>query len=124
MDQTYYKGISFNQYQKNKDLLLKNADIVKQDLLNYIFTRKGERVMMPTFGSVIPDLLFEPLDEDTLTIIENEVIDIINYDPRVEPINYEIEPLYDEKAVNIKIQLFYLELNFNDTLSIRLDFFG
>jgi phage baseplate assembly protein W len=124
MDQTYYRGISFNQYHKNKDILLKNADIVKQDLLNYIFTRRGERVMMPTFGSRIPDLLFEPMDEDTLTIIENEVIDIVNYDPRVEPINYEIEPLYDEKAVNIKIELLYVELNFNDTLDIRLDFLG
>lgn len=124
MDQTYYKGISFNQYQKNKDFLLKNVDIVKQDLLNYIFTRKGERVMMPTFGSRIPDLLFEPLDEQTLTIIESEVLEIVDYDPRVEPINYEIEPLYDEKAVNIRIELFYLELNFNDSLDIRLDFYG
>jgi phage baseplate assembly protein W len=80
--------------------------------------------MMPTFGSRIPDLLFEPLDEQTLSIIESEVIDIVNYDPRVQPINYEIEPQYDEKVVNIRIELFYLELNFNDSLDIRLDFYG
>lgn len=124
MDQVYYKGISFNQYQKNKDFWLKNVDIVKQDILNFIFTRRGERVMMPRYGSRIPDLLFEPMDEQTLATIEADVLEIINYDPRVEPINYEIEPLFDEKAVNIKIELFYVELNFNDTFDIRLDFFG
>lgn len=124
MDQTYYKGISFNQYEKNKDILLKDVDIVKQDILNYIFTRRGERVMMPTYGSRIPDLLFEPMDDETLATIEEDVIEIINYDPRVEPINYEIEPLYDEKIVNIKIELFYVELNFNGELDIRLEFFN
>ena len=124
MAETYYKGISFNQYQKNKDILLKDVDLVKQDLLNYIFTRRGERVMMPTYGSRIPDLLFEPMDEQTLALIETDVIEIVNFDPRVVPINFEIEPLYDEKAVNIKIELFYVELNFNDEFDIRLEFFG
>lgn len=124
MNQNFYKGISFNQYQKNKSLLLKDSDLVKQDLLNYIFTRRGERVMMPTFGSRIPDLLFEPLDEQTLSIIREDVIEIMNYDPRIEPVNYSIEPDADNKAVTINLEFFYVELNFNDTLEIRLDFFG
>jgi len=124
MAQVYYKGISFNQYQKNKDILLKDVDIVKQDILNYIFTRRGERLMMPTYGSRIPDLLFEPMDDRTIALIEADVAEIVNYDPRVEPIDFSVEPLFDEKRVNIYIELFYVELNFNDTLHIRLDFFG
>lgn len=124
MDQNFYKGISFNRYQKDKNIALKDSDLVKQDLLNYIFTRRGERVMMPRFGSRIPDLLFEPLDEQTLAIIEEDVVEIVNYDPRIIPVNFSIEPEADAKTVNIKIEFFYVELNFNDTLDIRLDFFG
>lgn len=124
MNQVFYKGVSFQQHKKNKNILLTDVDIVKQDLLNQIFTRKGERVRMPTFGSSIPDLLFEQMDETTLTLIENDVIEIVNYDPRVRAVNYSIEPLYDQKTVNINIELLYVELNFNDTLEIRLDFFG
>jgi len=124
MDQIFYKGISFNQYKNNKSIMLKDSDLVKQDLLNFIFTRRGERVMMPRFGSRIPDLLFEPLDEETLSIIEEDVIEIVNFDPRIEPINFSIEPEPDAKTVNIRIEFLYVELNFNDTLDIRLDFFG
>ena len=40
-----------------------DLDLAKQDLLNNFNTRKGERVMMPTFGSIVWDMLFEPLDE-------------------------------------------------------------
>lgn len=124
MDQVFYKGISFNRYQKDKSIMLKDSDLVKQDLLNFIFTRKGERVMMPRFGSRIPDLIFEPLDEQTLALIEEDVIEIVNYDPRIQPVNFSIEPEADRKAVNIKIEFLYVELNFNDTLDIRLEFFG
>jgi len=124
MDQVFYKGISFNQYQKNKSIMLKDSDLVKQDLLNYIFTKRGERVMMPRFGSRIPDLLFEPLDDTTLSIIEEDVIEILNFDPRIQPINFSIEPEADAKTVNIRIEFLYLELNFNDTLDIKLNFFG
>ena len=51
---------------KNKSAInhvLTGKDLVIEDLMNHIMTRKGERVMMPTYGSIIHDLIFEPLTE-------------------------------------------------------------
>ena len=46
-------------------------------------TRKGERVMMPTYGSIIHELVFEPLTSDIKQIIEDDLTEIVNDDPRV-----------------------------------------
>jgi phage baseplate assembly protein W len=59
-----------------------DLDLAKQDLLNNFNTRKGERVMMPTFGSIVWDMLFEPLDDITIGLIEDDVRTIISNDPR------------------------------------------
>ena len=51
-----------------------------EDLLNNIMTRKGERIMMPTYGSIVHDLVFEPLTSDIRKLIEDDLTQIINDD--------------------------------------------
>jgi phage baseplate assembly protein W len=77
-----YRGFSTNNPLAHKGVLY-DADIIKQDIYNHFMTAKGERVMMPEFGSIIWDYLYEPLDETTKQIIEQDAKDIINQDPRV-----------------------------------------
>lgn len=59
-----------------------DLDLARQDLLNQFNTRLGERVMLPKFGTIIWDLLFDPLDERTETLIRDDVERIITEDPR------------------------------------------
>lgn len=59
-----------------------DLDLARQDLLNQFNTRLGERVMLPKFGTIIWDLLFDPLDNRTETLIRDDVERIINEDPR------------------------------------------
>ena len=54
-----YRGYSSYEYQNKKTFSVTDVELVKLDLLNHIFTRKGDRVMMPNFGTRIPDLAFE-----------------------------------------------------------------
>ena len=57
---------------KNKSAInhtLTGRELVVEDLMNHIMTRKGERVMMPTYGSIIHDMIFEPLTAETITLI-------------------------------------------------------
>ena len=71
---------------KNKQAInhtLTGKELVVEDLLNNIMTRKGERVMMPTYGSIVHDLVFEPLTPDIRKLIEDDLTQIINDDPRV-----------------------------------------
>ena len=122
MAEPVYKGYSSFEYEKNDTFLITDVELVKLDLLNHIFTRRGERVMMPTFGTQIPDLVFEPLDDTTLAILESELLEVINFDPRVELIDLIITPNFDESRVEARANLRYIELAVTETLDLNIDF--
>jgi len=61
---------------------LKDVELAKRDLLNHFYTRKGERLGEPEFGSIIQDLVFEPLDDRTVNAVEDDVRDVVANDPR------------------------------------------
>ena len=42
----------------NGSKTLVDAELAKRDLLNNFYTRRGERVQNPLFGSILPDLVF------------------------------------------------------------------
>jgi len=46
----------------------------KSQLYTLIFTNKGERVMMPEFGTNIPGLLFDPIAENLYENIRADII--------------------------------------------------
>ena len=122
MAKNVYKGYSSFEFQKNKTFRLNDVEIVKLDLLNHIFTRRGERVMMPNFGTSIPDMVFEPLDDETISIIEDELWVVFNYDPRVT-VNYlNVTPSYDENTLTVNVELYYVELNIVDTMDLNIEF--
>lgn len=122
MTKAIYRGFST---QKNLDVRGKTfstADIetVKVDLLNHIYTIRGERLMLPNFGTRIPLMAFEPLDPTTLKIIEEDLRAVFEYDPRVELIEVALVPLPDNNTILALCDVQYLELNFEET--IRLEF--
>lgn len=117
-----YIGFSSKSYEKNKSFILRDVELVKEDLKNHIFTRKGERVKMYTFGTRIPDIQFEPLDFRTLNIVTEDLTAVFNYDPRVDLLDLKILPLYEESAIVAIADLNFKYLNFNDQLDIRIEF--
>ena len=69
---------------------LTDKDLIIEDLMNHIMTRKGERVMLPTYGSIIHDMLFEPLTSETIELIEEDLTEIIKDDPRCNFISIDV----------------------------------
>ena len=98
---------------------LSDKDLVIEDLMNHIMTRKGERVMLPTYGSIIHDLIFEPLTEETTELIEEDLTDIINDDPRCNFVSIEITD--SDHTINAMLRLKILPTNESVELSIDLD---
>jgi len=68
--------------RNNINTVLVDKDLALRDLMNHFYTRKGERVMNPNFGSILPDLVFEPLDDITEQAARDDVQNIIDSDPR------------------------------------------
>jgi len=119
-----YRGYSSYEYQNNKTFSVTDVELVKLDLLNHIFTRKGDRVMMPNFGTRIPDLAFEPMDGITLGILEEDLRAVFEFDPRVELLALTIVPVYDSNTVIASAKLLYVELNMQGSLDINITFEG
>lgn len=124
MTRGLYRGFSSHEYQAKKTFSIIDVELVKLDLLNHIFTRRGERVMMPTFGTRIPDLAFEPLDAITLDILEEDLRAVVDFDPRVRLLELAVIPDYDANAVTASVKLLYIELNLTGNLDINIVFEG
>jgi hypothetical protein len=120
----FYTGFSSFEFQKNKSFKLTDVELVKLDLLNHIFTRKGERVMMPNFGTTIPDLVFEPLDSETMLTIEDELRNVFQYDPRVSLLEFSLEPAYDENKITVHSKIQFIELNVTSSFDFNIEFEG
>jgi phage baseplate assembly protein W len=78
----FYKGFS-TVHNDNKGSSLYDFALIQQDIINNFNTRRGERVMKPDYGSIIWDLLMEPLTEDVRQVLSDDIISICNSDPRV-----------------------------------------
>lgn len=120
--QGLYKGFSSFEFQRRKTFKLRDLELVKMDLLNHIFTKRGSRVMMPTFGTQIPEMAFEPLDAETIDIVESEVTRVLNFDPRVEILSLEVQPDYDQSSLYVGARVLYVELNLIDNLELNITF--
>jgi phage baseplate assembly protein W len=113
-----YKGFStVNTNTENYNLY--DFELIKQDLFNHFYTRQGERLMQPSFGTVIWDLLFEPLTPEIKEIILQNVNTIINYDPRIKAENVIITG-YDQ-GIQLQCTLTFLAYNIQQTLQLTFD---
>lgn len=95
-----------------------DLDLARQDLLNHFNTRKGERIMLPEFGSIVWELLFDPLDDRTVYLIDQDVRAIIKNDPRWQLQNVEISE--GPNALYIDITVTYLPTS--ETIDLPLTY--
>ncbi len=115
-----YRGFSSTGWKDRKNFSLTGIELVKRDLLNHIYTIKGERVHMPNFGTRIPMLAFEPCDEVTRQIVETDLTEVFNYDPRVQVIALNVLTFPDNNAIIALADLLYVEFNVRDELRIEV----
>mgnify|MGYP001586276362 FL=1 len=96
---------------------LEGRDLVKRDLLNTFYTKKGERAMRPEYGSIIWDLLMNPDDTSTEKEIREDVLRIVDADPRVDHSRTTI--IYMDHTIRLEIDLKYVLLNDSDILYLE-----
>lgn len=114
-----YRGFSTANFLRERTFLVTNQELIKQDLLNHIYTVPGERPHLPTFGTRIPLLAFEPMDQTTVAIIQEDLQKVFDYDPRVQLIDMAITPVPDNNLISVFVDLLYVELNVKETLKLE-----
>ena len=112
-----YKG--FSSSEANKNFKLYDINLVKQDLINHFYIRKGEKLENPEFGTVIWDMLFEPFTPDVKEIIAKDVEAIVNYDPRISVQEVQIDST--DQGMRIQVELIYRPFNITEKMSLNFD---
>jgi phage baseplate assembly protein W len=75
--------------------------------------------MNPDFGTIIWDMIFEPLNEDTKAEIMADIKKIVGYDPRLAAQNVLVTE-YD-RGLQIEIDLIYVQTNQVSKLQLQFD---
>ena len=117
MAKNIYRG--FSTLNRRNNFRVSDYDLVRQDLYNHFNIRKGEKLMNPNFGTIIWNMLFDPLTTETKKIMIDDVRRIVNYDPRIAVQNVILNEF--DRGLQIEIELTYLTTNQTDTISMNFD---
>lgn len=96
---------------------------IEQSIVIILSTGIGERVMRPTFGSRLSELLFEPCNKQTLSLAEQYVGDALGmWEPRIE-VNEVVASLSDESRGMLYVDIDYTVKTINDKRSLVYPFY-
>ena len=112
-----FKGFSSRADKRNFKLY--DFEVAKQDLINRLSVRKGERVENPEFGTIIYDAKFEPFTEALKEAIVEDITANLNADPRIS--TQEILVTEADKGIAIQATITYVPLNITEKLSFNFD---
>ena len=102
-----FKDISmtFQVNPLNSDLIgLKNENAIARSVRNIVFTLPGEKFFDEDFGSRISASLFENIDDISAAEIVDEIKQsLINYEPRVNLIDVQAFPNFDNNQFDVRI---------------------
>jgi phage baseplate assembly protein W len=113
-----YKGFSTVSSESNSHVLYDIA-LIKQDIINHFHIRQGEKLSDPEFGTIIWDIIFEPLTEDVKNAIIQNVSRIVNYDPRVQVNQITVDSY--ETGILVECELAYLTYSIVEKLQFKFD---
>ena len=112
-----FKGFSSRADQSNFKLY--DFALIKQDLINRLSVRKGERVENPEFGTIIYDVLFEPLTDIVKEAVAEDITANLNADPRLE--TEEIVVSEFEHGIAVQATIRYVPYNIVEKLTFSFD---
>src|SRR5262245_43878203 len=103
--------------------LTTGSDELDRSMRVVLTTAPGERVMRPDFGCAIWNLVFEPVNANTIGAMEQAVIDALErWEPRVEVTEVEVVPDAAETAL-VRIHVSYIVRTTNDRRNLVYPFY-
>jgi phage baseplate assembly protein W len=125
-----FKGVGWafpvkvdDQDDRRRIALSRLDDSIRQSILLIVGTARGERLMRPTFGCGIHDLVFAPNDATTAALVSFEVREtLIDWEPRIEVLNVQItqDP---EEGNKLLINLQYRVRSTNNVFNLVYPFY-
>jgi phage baseplate assembly protein W len=96
-------------------------DAVRNNLINYFLTGRGERYMNPSFGSGLPSELFEQITEDKLNVLGMKIKDELRlYFPKVVSQDLSLVADPDKNSIEFYLKYSILDSNIEDEVIINI----
>jgi phage baseplate assembly protein W len=114
---TIYRG--FSTYNRNRRFNVSDYDLIKQDIFNHFNIRRGEKLMRPNFGTRLWSWLFEPLNDDLILEITEEVKNVCAADPRVRVETVNVQRY--QHGIFIQIDFLFTTDNVLDTMTLQFN---
>lgn len=112
-----FKGFSSRAEQTN--FRLYDFDLIKQDLINRLSVRKGERVENPEFGTIIYDCIFEPLTNALKQAVADDITQNLNADPRISTSDIIVSET--QNGISVQATITYVPYNITEKLTLSFD---
>ena len=112
-----FKGFSSKADKRNFKIY--DFECVKQNLINRLSVRKGERVENPEFGTIIYDCLFEPFTEVLKDQITEDITANLNADPRLS--TDDIAVTEEDHGISIQASITFVPLNITEKMRFSFD---
>ena len=98
---------------------LYDYELARTDLLNAFYIKKGEKLELPDYGTIIYDTLFEPFTSEISKAIEEDVIEIVGRDPRWALDTLAIDQA--EYGLNLSLDVLYIPYSISESLSLAFN---
>ena len=112
-----FKGFSSRAERQNFKVY--DFECAKQDLINRLSIRKGERVENPEFGTIIYDALFEPFTETLKDAIIEDITENLNADPRIATEDILVQEV--DHGIAIQATITFVPLDITEKLQFKFD---
>ena len=96
-----------------------NFELAKQDLMNTLYTYKGERLMMPEYGNDAIAAQFQPMTAHTADFLRKNITSVIDSDPRLT-LKF-IDTQMNQNTITVYLTVFYVPADAEDTLILTFD---
>lgn len=96
-------------------------EAIKANLINFLLTGQGERVFNPGFGAGLRKFIFQQINTEGTSEIENYILSVIEkYFPNIQGV-LQIQPVPDQNTIFITLTYSIVNTGLNDTLQINLN---
>ena len=114
----YYKG--FNTIDNTFSSVRTNdSELVKRDILNSFLILQGQKLMNPTYGSILTAMAWDPLTPELESVVLEEVKNVISREPRVT-IN-DISLTSYKHGIQVAVSLNYVNSDLSEELFVRFN---
>ena len=116
-NRVFYGFSTIDTDAKNQNFA--DVPLIERDLYNHFNTLPGERVMMPTYGCNIWNMLFEPYDDALVQAVIAEATRIVQSDSRVVLQSIVVNQI--NQGLLVQMQLFYQPFGVVNSFSVQFD---